>query len=51
MTAARDDQAWRALTEDEIENDRRAERRLPWQALIALVVVAAIVLVREVVFL
>lgn len=32
---------------DEIERDRRLERRLVWQALIALVVVVALVALRE----
>ena len=32
---------------DEIERDRRRERRLVWQALIALILVAGIVVLRE----
>ncbi|WP_260979966.1 hypothetical protein [Agrococcus jejuensis] len=31
----------------EIDSDRRAERRLVWQALVAIVVVAVLVVLRE----
>ncbi|PFG20940.1 hypothetical protein [Serinibacter salmoneus] len=47
----RSPEEWAELTAHEIATDRRAERRLPWQALTTIAVVTLVAWFRQVIYL